>query len=752
MSPATRNGNGTATVGAQRQLDAIRRGVRRRAVSVRALLLLPLVAGWALVASRYWGVGASAVGAALLAVAAAAWIRHGLRVYEGRWLIRRLNALVPALEDSADLLVGSRLAATSHGAGLSALQVTRLTARLNDVPLPELRPPYPRRALAITWGVALLATGAALLAPSLWQRLPTFSAAGTPSSGNAAIKGALRITPPTYTHLPTQDLDSLDAKVPEGSRVAFAVHPGAKVSAAALAFHDGSRLVLHPDGETWRGERTVDSSTLYRLHLDADNHSGTEDLPAADRLHRLDVLADQPPELIVRTPDHTLNLLAKGQKTWDLVFEARDDYGLGPAQLSIAHAQGSGENIKTTQQMLVLEGDGDERHRTYRRTLDLAALGFAEGDDLIVRVSVADNRPGHPNIIQSASFILRWPAQIETASSGMEGLVQKTLPAYFASERQIIIDSEALQAQRDHLEAKRFAARADELGVEQKVLRLRYGEFLGEESEHSAQHDDDTASTSKSFGDAGNLTSEYGHVHDRREAATLLDPDTRRILKAALDEMWQAELHLRQADPDLALPYEYKALDYIKQVQQAERIYLARAGVQLPQVDASRRLTGDRAGLSDRDIAPPDTVPDESPIAAIWQSLNGDEAPDWPRLTTWTRQHQNTLPDALGLLAAADRVQHDPACARCRTELANMLWPLLPPARAALEPRRLPDASGAAYLQALGVASQAASPLRSTPPQATAPQATAPQATPPPLAPPQAMPPPLAPAPARQTQ
>jgi hypothetical protein len=320
---------------------------------------------------------------------------------------------------------------------------------------------------------------------------------------------------------------------------------------------------------------------------------------------------------------------------------------------------------------------------------------------LIIRLSVADNHPPHPNVTQSESLILRWPTHVEAASVGMEGLVQKTLPAYFASERQIIIDSEALQAQRGNLAANRFAARADELGVEQKVLRLHYGEFLGEESERSAQHDDDSAATSKAFGAEGNITSEYGHVHDRPEAATLFDPDTRRILKSALNEMWQAELHLRQAHPDAALPYEYKALEYIKQVQQAERIYLARAGVQLPQVDADRRLTGDRAGLSDREFAASSQASDDSTILGIWQSLHGQGTTDWPRLTAWARQHQGTIPDALGLLAAADRLEHDPACATCRDDLERVLWPLLPRPGAALEPRREPDAAGAAYLRAL---------------------------------------------------
>jgi hypothetical protein len=313
-----------------------------------------------------------------------------------------------------------------------------------------------------------------------------------------------------------------------------------------------------------------------------------------------------------------------------------------------------------------------------------------------------DNRPGTPNRTQSASFILRWPAQIETASEGMEGLVQKTLPAYFTSERQLIIDSEALVAQRAGLAASRFASRSDELGVEQKTLRLRYGEFLGEESEPDAEHDADTAPTSNTFGDAGNITAEYGHMHDKPEAATLLDPDTRRLLKGAINEMWQAELHLRQAAPEQALPYEYKALEFIKQVQEAERIYLARAGVQLPQVDPTRRLTGERTGLKDHDLSVPAATAEDSPLPALWAALRGGSAtPDWARFDAWVRAHESTLPDALDLLAAADRAQHEPSCADCRAELLARLWPLLPPPAAALQPREQADTEGSAYLQAL---------------------------------------------------
>ncbi len=668
------------------------------------MLLLPPIAAGLLIVDRYWGVRVAAVGTVLALVAAAPWIRRSIRAYDARWVARSINGLVPAFEDSIDLLLGGREAGAMRGSGLAALQIVRLENRLRDISLPDLRPGYPRGTLLITWAGALLVSICVLIAPDLWQKLRPLIPAQKPTASSTLIDARLHVMPPAYTRLSAQELSSLDAQVPEGSRVTFALRVGSAATRAALVFGDADRLELHRDGETWSGDRVFTSAVLFRVSLEG---AGPE-VAATQPLHRLDVVPDRAPEIIVREPERMLNLAAGGQKTWDLTFEANDDYGLGSATLSIAHAQGSGENIKSTQQSLVLEGKGDARHQTYRKTLDLAALGFAEGDDLIVRLSVADNHPPHPNVTQSDSLILRWPAHLEAESVGMEGLVQKTLPAYFASERQIIIDSEALQAESGNLAAKRFQARADELGVEQKVLRLRYGEFLGEESERSSQHDDDTASNSKAFGDAGNITSEYGHVHDRPEAATLFDQDTRRILKSALNEMWQAELHLRQAHPDEALPDEYKALEYIKQVQQAERIYLARAGVRLPQVDADRRLTGDRAGVSDREFAPSTGAADDSTILQIWQSLHSQGSADWPGLTAWTRQHQGAIPDALGLLAAADRVQRNPSCSTCRDDLAKVLWPLLLRPAAALQPRREPDAAGAAYLRALAAPATAA--------------------------------------------
>jgi hypothetical protein len=208
------------------------------------------------------------------------------------------------------------------------------------------------------------------------------------------------------------------------------------------------------------------------------------------------------------------------------------------------------------------------------------------------------------------------------------------------------------------------------------------------------------------FGQEVDVLSEYGHTHDDAEAATLLDPETRRILKSALDQMWQAELHLRQGKPDLALPYEYKALDFIKQVQQADRVYLARVGSELPPIDESRRLSGQRENLAPRaDLLSPAT-PTSPLLSNLWRALEtppGANAKplDLDGVERWLRANERHVPDALGVIAAIDSVRNEPACGSCRQLLRSRLWPLLPRPSAHPAPRTKPDRSGQAYLDAL---------------------------------------------------
>ncbi len=704
-------------------LRDLRNVAQRRQIAIVLLLALP----WLVVFSTLaWRVGGNVWLAAMsslgvIAIAALTWQRA--RAINASWLISQLNQQRKDMEDSADLLFSDSSAMNT----LERLQRARIEQRLAILPLSQLQPAWPRRVLWLSGVCAVLALIAIVFWPkSLASSVESIRNTNNPATTAPALtrltEQRLDIRPPAYTNLPARSENALDAKVPEGASMRWSLRFAPTPIQAALVFHDGTRLPLTRTGEDWTASRVIGKATLYRLEL---RSAASLAAPLADQhLYRLDVEPDQAPQIRVLEPDRSLSLLEAGQHEWPLVFEASDDYGLGAAQLHVTLAQGSGENIQVKQRTLDLRGDGSATRKRYTRTLDLNALGLAAGDDLIVRLSVNDNRAPQAQNTRSASVILRWPPDAGSQTSGMEGLVKKTMPAYFRSQRQIIIDSEALLAERSRLASERYLERSDEIGVDQRILRLRYGQFLGEEADDKpslgaepgkhSDHDDDHGEekTEHAFGDATSVVEAFGHTHDHAEAATLLDPETRILLKSALDQMWQSELHLRQGHPERALPFAYRALDFIKQVQQASRIYLARVGLELPPIDETRRLSGDRKGLRDRAdqltaAAEADPVP-----GALWQSLETaisprssesakHELPDFDGFERWVRAHESSLPDALGLLAAVDAMRRDPDCIDCAKRLRALLWPLLPKPAAAIAPRAATDRAGQAYLDAL---------------------------------------------------
>ncbi len=664
-------------------------------------------------------------------MSALAW--RGVRGVDGRWLARRLDAAAPAMEDSAELL----LADPAPLAPLQQLQRQRLAARLARE-APDLRPPWPRPLLA---GCAAVAAGLLVLAlawpPAGSQRARTTrgdGAAAAAIDGTHLVAATLAITPPAYTRVPATQGPALDARVPEGAALDWRLRLDPVPRAAALVFHDGSRVPLAHEGRDWKARHVAAASALYRIVPE-----GVAPL-ADDRLYRIDVVPDAPPQVRVKEPARSLTLREDGQQAWQIAFEASDDHAIAGASLSLTMAQGSGEAIAFHDQRIALQpaavdgapprgADAAARVQRYVYRLDLAALGLGEGDDVIVRAEVEDNRQPRPNTTRSASFILRWPAPASSESAGLEGLVQRTLPAYFRSQRQVIIDTEALLAEQAKLEPERFLARSDSIGVDQKILRLRYGEFLGEESEsaavaahaegdepsagrapdqrdaladaHAAREAHAPAAAPDAFGRAGDVVAEYGHVHDIAEAATLLDPQTRQVLKAALDEMWQAEGQLRLGQPAQALPFEQRALELVKQAQQATRIHLARVGLELPLPDEGRRLGGDRDGVVD---PPASLVPAQMPAAdamRLCQALAGRDPVDWDAAVRWLGQRAGSDPAALGVLAAIDQARRDPACAACREHVRALLWPFVPVPAAAALPRAVADPAGDAYLDAL---------------------------------------------------
>lgn len=692
--------------------------VRRRSVAIVTASGMPFVIAMAAITARL--AHAIAGGIVLIlgfAVVAAIAVRQSAR-HDRTWLIHALDTMRPDMEDSATLL----FVPADRLSPLERLQQQRLTARIDDHSPDMLVGPWHPGRIAFIFALSILAIAAAIFWPETGGKRPDLSPS---TEGIASIPGLprlvaqnMRIVPPAYTGLPTRDSSSLDARVPAGSRIEWTLRFNPQPAMPRLSLLGGAALSLRRDGDLWFASQSADRSFLYRV----DAASGKGPTPP---LHRIDATPDAPPQVKAISPRDTLTMVSRGQKNWSPVFTATDDYGVAAtARLRITMAIGEGENVTFTEREIPVTGSGAPRERRFAPMLDFARLGFSAGGDMVVQLIVRDMRAPSPQEVRGPSLILRWSGARPPESSGLTGMVNTTLPAYFRSQRQIIMDTEALLKQRRTLTPDRFLARSLSIGGDQQILRGRYSQFLGGEQEsgpelptadanehedhdgdHGHDHGDPPKPASPAFGQQEDVLAEFGHAHDESESSSL-DPEIRAILKKAVDEMWQSERELKTGHPDLALPYANRALRFIKEVQQATRIFLSRVGPELPPIDPSRRMTGKRDGIASRDIAVAAIETQDAAAAAVWSALGDPSRRTDDRalaaLDGWTRANASRLPDALALGGAIDALRRQPDCVTCRVHLRALLWSALEKPATQAQRRTPTDAAGQRYLRAIG--------------------------------------------------
>ncbi|GAA0756054.1 hypothetical protein FHS52_000160 [Erythromicrobium ramosum] len=690
---------------------------RQRAAINAVLVWSPVVLVLAGLCWRLGGIGLAAAVLALGGLALGLAARHLASRFDQGWLVRRLNAREARLEDSAGLVF-----AAADLAPLEQLQAERIAARIEAIDPETLADGWSQRPIIAAWLLGAVALAAIILWPAEASAPPL----AAPSQTEAAAPGQPRLTgqrvriiPPAYTGLPARYAQSLDIRAPMGSRIEWTLAFTPQAKSAALQLVGGQTLPLTLGEEGWSGSLRLDIPSLYHVTAEGNRMSRTA--------HRLEPITDEPPQVQVIEPASGLVMIQPGQRRWRVVFEASDDYAVDQmAQLTLTTAIGEGENVSFSERSRMVSGTGDPKRRRFVVDLDLAAFGLQPGSDLVAQLTVADTRAPGPQVVRGPGVILRWPGAVPASADGLELMAKQTMPAYFRSQRQVIIDTEALIRERGKLSADDFMVRSDTIGVDQRLLRLRYGQFVGMEAEEAPRrpplpvaekdapaeqaegehhdgdgHDHGDAPESPVFGGLGNITAEYGHVHDESEAATLLDPDTRELLKSALDAMWDAELNLRSGQPEKALPFELKALDFIKRVQQASRIYLPRIGSIQPPLDMARRMAGKREGIvaggaSLTPFAIEDAVP-----ATAWRALSSPQAIDLGGLDRWVRTNSARIRDPLAVLAAIDALRGDPASGALREKLRQQLWAVLTRPPAQVRRRHDGGSVGRRYMQGL---------------------------------------------------
>ena len=445
----------------------------------------------------------------------------------------------------------------------------------------------------------------------------------------AQVKQAIiTIAPPPYTGLKSQATQAWSLTLPEGSTVEWQVQFSAEVKDPTLVF-SGKEVVRMKSGQqnTYILRRSIDETGFYQLAWTT---------PAGNVKHsdffKLEIVKDQAPVITINKLNQFTELEYTNKPVIDVYATLSDDYGLDNAHIIATVSKGSGESVKFREDKLFFGKPASitGKHLEAIRKLDLIKLGMEPGDELYFYVVAFDNKLPRPNHTRTETYFISLQDTTQQETVVDDGLGVDLMPDYFRSQRQIIIDTEKLLQEKKKTSKTAFQSKSNELGYDQKVLRLRYGEFLGEEFESGIGPQENPAEEDHDHEE--DITKKYGHVHDKEnehnlvqekqpehhhhaeakegedkngvpagfvhehdseEEATFFTQSIRAKLKAALTIMWDAELHLRLYEPEKSLPFQYKALKLLKEISQDSRIYVHRTGFDPPPLKEEKRMTGD---------------------------------------------------------------------------------------------------------------------------------------------------------------
>ena len=660
----------------------VRRWTLMRAGGACLAIAASVALGWAF-AGR---VSAPAALAMSLAVAFGAcfWLARGSGAGPVQ-VARHLDRSAPSLEESAELI----LADPERLAPLERLQQARIAERLER--LAQVRIPITplRRGAAVAVAIAAIAL-LSLLVPARAAR-PEHPAAGREIASGLPVLGGIEVTvrPPAYTGLPPRT-GTPDLEVESGALVTWRAQANAE--RVALVRLPADTSWLRRIGSRWTVELEAVTPAVYQLV--AENAAGRSSGP----LHRLGVRPDRPPLLALAHPTGRTTLESGAARRIDVSAHAWDDYGIAESFLLVTVASGAGEQVKFRERRLPLRTTtiDSTRSLTLRGTVDLAALGLEPGDEAYLTAVARDGRRPGPQEGRSETAIVAIADTSGAEEADFAGLPLLLRPAALRSQRQIILDTERLLRDRRRIGRDEFQSRSAAIGQDQHLLRLRYAELLGGETVEGA---------------------ELGHEHDTEENATLLSPEVKRGLTAAVDRMWKAEGKLGTFEPRAALPHEYAALERLKEIQRAGRTYVRRTGTEPPALDLSRRLSGELKGAGastesltrERRLALPAT---RAALGELARMREGTEPDGGQSLNTLEAAFREIADRARGgteedvealrsLRSTIDSLRTPAPCGGCLASAERRLYALLP--RAEPAPGVTPPAGriGRAYLELL---------------------------------------------------
>ena len=477
------------------------------------------------------------------------------------------------------------------------------------------------------------------------------------------IEQKLTIAFPKYTNVSSRTTTSMNVNAVEGSRLYWELAFDKDIKGVSIKQMSDVYALEEKDGK-YRGSMTVKSSGFY--YFEFQDTQGTD---YSSDLYAIEMIKDESPNIEINDIDQLTSFRFDEAKKLSFNSTIIDDFGVADAFIIATVSKGSGESVKFREEQIGFDGQVKKGAKTQKlsKTIDLDQLNMEPGDELYFYIQASDLKQPQHNRSRSETYF----AVIKdttTNTFGVEGtLGVDRMPDYFRSQRQLIIDTEKLIKEKPTLTEKEFRFRSNELGYDQKALRLKYGEFMGIEhetaggivnqeslesleqeqqidedgdplEEYTHDHDGDNEHNLVDEHDHGAESDEaeddpleaYTHNHEDPEMATLFEESLRSKLLRAMNEMWDAELYLRLYKPEQSLPYQYKALKLIQEIKNSARIYVHRIGFDPPPIKEETRLTGDLDKVSSyrkiADLEKPTTYPSmRNAIERLEQLIDSDD-------------------------------------------------------------------------------------------------------------------------------
>ena len=530
----------------------------------------------------------------------------------------------------------------------------------------------------------------------------------------AILNGEININPPEYTNLPSATEPFGNFSVPEQSDIEWIIQANVITDSVRIHFSDQPILNLTRNNSQFEGFGTIENSQIFQFEITS------RDTTILSDYYTLSVIDDRVPQFLIQSPTEQRSFIDHQNRSQLLDVQIEDDYGITRANIHATLARGSGENVRFRERTISFDeitGMGSSSVNG-RLILHADSLEMQPGDELYFYVTAQDNKP-EPQTGRSETYFVIYSDTTRTDQPPFSGMVVDLTPDDLRSQRQVIIDTEELIEEKPNLNNQQFRDRADRIAQDQALLRLRYGEYLGLENEsgmtaadipadtdehtseqgHGHDHDHDHGNLDeegfeRAQSDMAALTPEdFGHDHGSAEMNTLFGESPRGYLQEALANMWDAERYLRMSDLEQALPFEYRALEFLQLAQQAERRYVRRAGYEGDPIPVDEvRLTKDvdnfaGPGLTaDKNFEPGPL----SNLQYMIRDISSIDSSGVEQANLWIQQADLTAGDRLYLLNRLRVIEAEGISSELRRDLIEKLGELVPQSEHDPSPARRP--------------------------------------------------------------